>query len=136
MSNFIRKKIKPKKGNDFPTFDFFLEGNQIVKKENVDIILNYIDSFLYTEKGSLFGNREFGTSIYSYLYEPLDEVTLNEIYNILLNELSYSLPMIDINNITLTPFIDEKGLEVNIYFTFDKQRYKIDRKLNLPLKRL
>lgn len=137
MNVFIKSQQTTHLTNKEFTIDFDIQQNQFVQKKEVDLILMYIDSFLSTPKGSLFFNREFGTTIYNFIAEPLDDQTISEIQTIFTEELFYSLPMIQFNNVYVYPSTNnKKTIIVDIEFTFDKQNFKVVRNISTPIKRV
>ena len=65
----------------------------------LDAIKSDILHMLLTRKGDRFYDPNFGTSLYMYLFEPNDDITISDIKREANECLAYSMPNIEIINI-------------------------------------
>jgi len=88
--------------------NFFLDTNVTT----IDAIKSDILHVLLTQKGQRMYNPRFGTSLYLYLFEPNDSITLSDIKDEANTSLQYCLPNIQI--ISLTAVNDETSVTLSI----------------------
>jgi phage baseplate assembly protein W len=80
---------------------------------------------LLTRRGSRYFLPDFGTNLYQYLFEPLDDITIGKIENEINDAVEKYIPNLTINKINIEKFND------NILYVADQQkqhqiRIKID----------
>lgn len=72
-----------------------------------DAIKSDILHVLVTKKGERFMDPNFGTSLYLYIFEPNDNITIADIIAEANNSLSYCMPNIKIQTLTVTQNQDD-----------------------------
>jgi len=102
--NNIRKQTY---GINFPFKDGingdFLYLTEIPERE----IKSNLVHLLLTRKGSRYFLPDFGTNLYQYIFEPLDEIVKNNIENEINDAVNKYIPNLKINKITITQFFDD-----------------------------
>jgi phage baseplate assembly protein W len=81
----------------------FLNLTDIPEKE---IKANLVH-LLLTRKGSRYFLPDFGTNIYQYIFEPLDEIVKNNIETEINEAVNKYIPNLKINKIIITQFFDD-----------------------------
>lgn len=86
-------------------------------------------NFIKTKKGEIRMKPEFGTSLYSLLFDQLDENIKEIVSSTLIREINYWIPEISIENITVdtvkNPIGDDNyKLRININFVVIQTRYE------------
>lgn len=87
---------------------------QVVKDEAA--IKQSIINLLLTVRGERLFNPDLGSSVSSFLFEPLDYGTASLIQSEISNTLRLYEPRISLNEINVNPNFDDNGFEVNIIF--------------------
>lgn len=67
---------------------------------------------LLTKKGSRYMLPDFGTNLYQYIFEPLDEVTMSKIENEIHDAVEKYIPNLKVNKIILLKFGDD-GFDIS-----------------------
>ena len=62
---------------------------------------------LLTRKGSRYFLPDFGTNLYQYIFEPLDDIIKNNIENEITDSVKKYIPNLKINKIVITQFFDD-----------------------------
>lgn len=88
---------------------FYLDSNTTTK----DSIKSDILHVLLTRKGDRFFDPEFGTNLYTYLFEPNDEITVSGIKREANECLSYAMPNIKIEELSVEQS-GEDGNTINL----------------------
>jgi len=115
MENYINLKF-PFNDSDI---GYLLEYN----KDSINAIKSDILHIVLTKKGSRFFKRDFGTNLYTYLFEQNDTVTLSDIKVEANDSLEILQPNVEIKNITATQ--EENTIFIYIEL-FDKYEMKGD----------
>jgi len=79
---------------------------QMTTASEIEVRSNLIHLIL-TEKGSRYFLPDFGTRIYSYIFEPNDSVTYDQIEEDIRNAVKKYLPNLDIQSIDIQDAIDD-----------------------------
>lgn len=82
---------------------FFLQMNQTTS----DAIKSNILHVLLSSKNQRLYDPNFGTSLYKYIFEPDDSITLTDIKNEANASLKYSMPNIQLTELTTTQTADQ-----------------------------
>lgn len=101
-------------GINFP-FRNSLDGKYLSLSKTVDeeIRTNLIH-LLLTRKGSRYYLPDFGTRLYEFIFEPLDGPTFDAIKADIRDAVSTYIPNLSINNISITPFVDDDEVQGDI----------------------
>jgi len=65
---------------------------------------------------------KFGNILYLYLYEPINDITLNNIEQDILNMLKYE-PRINVVSIKVTPLMDDSQLDIEVQYIIPTLNY-------------
>lgn len=105
-------------GINFPFRDSrrgdYLELTELESQEiKADLI-----HLLLTRKGSRYFLPDFGTRLYEFIFEPFDTLTFDAIQSDIRDAVSTYMPMLLLNNITITPLDPAEELasqtEINV----------------------
>ena len=98
---------------------------------------------LLTRKGSRYFLPDFGTNLYQYIFEPLDEVIIQKIEDEINNAVEKYIPNLQINKINITQFYnnidyvaDDKkqhSVTVNIDYTVNFRTFESPGTVTLTL---
>lgn len=115
--NSIRKQTY---GINFP----FLDGRNGDYLLLTDIPEREIKSnlihLLLTRKGSRYFLPDFGTNLYQYIFEPLDELTQLKIENEINDAVKKYIPNLQVNKINITQYYDDPN-----YINDDTKRHQV-----------
>jgi phage baseplate assembly protein W len=112
-------------GINFPFDDSdsgdFLRLTEIPERE----IKSNLVHLLLTRKGSRYYLPDFGTNLYQYVFEPLDDIVIGRIEDEINDAVEKYIPNLKINKITIETFYD------NIQYINDqKQQHTIKIKID------
>ena len=112
-------------GINFPFDDSdsgdFLRLTEIPERE----IKSNLVHLLLTRKGSRYYLPDFGSNLYQYVFEPLDDIVIGKIEEEINNAVEKYIPNLKINKITIETFYD------NIQYINDqKQQHTIKIKID------
>jgi phage baseplate assembly protein W len=112
-------------GINFPFDDSdsgdFLRLTEIPERE----IKSNLVHLLLTRKGSRYYLPDFGSNLYQYVFEPLDDIVIGKIEDEINDAVEKYIPNLKINKITIETFYD------NIQFINDqKQQHTIKIKID------
>lgn len=109
----VRKKTY---GVNFPFYDSnngdFLQLTPTIEAQVKSDLIH----LLLTRKGSRYFLPDFGTNLYQYIFEPLDEVVIQKIEDEINNAVEKYIPNLEINKINITQFYN------NIEFVSDDKK--------------
>lgn len=108
--------------------------DDLVVRSNVDAINGSIMNILKTRKGERVFQPEFGSTIYSSLFEPMTAQTKIVLETQIENALIQFEPRISLIEIRVIPKYDENGYEV--YISYVPNNDKVPAALEFFLKRL
>lgn len=95
--------------------NFFLKRTETTQ----DAIRSNLYFLLTTEKGSRFYNREYGSNLKKYLFEPNDNITQFDIEQDIKNTISKWLPNLNINKIEFNQDEEnDNSITIFIHFTY------------------
>lgn len=104
------------KGFDFP-FKFNLAGGVSTASYERKIKLN-IANVLSTPQGTRFMEESYGSNLHTFLYEPLDSITIRLITKSIKDTLNYWIPLINVNDVSFdNPGGVENYLPIKIKYT-------------------
>jgi len=130
-------------GIDFP----FLDSNNgdyvsltTIPEAEVKSMLIHL---LLTRKGSRFYLPDFGTNLYQYIFEPLDEMTINKIENEIQDAIEKYIPNLKLNAINVTKVGDEAQflndtnrehqIRINLDYTISSKTFSTSDKLSITV---
>lgn len=122
MSSLITKFNKEVIGSSGRIYDFLSKispSGDFERVRNLATILTSWNNILLTPTRSNTFDPEYGCEIYKYVFEPLDDDTIEEIKN----EIVYRLMLYDdraeINDIEISKSSDQKSLNVSIMVSYE-----------------
>ena len=130
-------------GIDFPFRDSlegkFLKMTGTPEREiRADLI-----HLLLTRKGSRYFLPDFGTNLYQYIFEPLDEVIIQKIEDEINNAVEKYIPNVEITKINIKQFYDDieyvaddkkqHSVTVNIDYTVSFRTFEAPGTITLTL---
>lgn len=81
---------------------------------------------ILTRKGSRYYLPDFGTRIYEFIFEPMDGPTFDAIKADVRQAVDKYIPNLQINDITIEPYLDSEPLEGEInYDELDGQIFRV-----------
>lgn len=113
----VRKKTY---GLNFPFYDSnngdFLKLTQTIEAEVKSDLIH----LLLTRKGSRYFLPDFGTNLYQYIFEPLDDIIIQKIEDEINNAVEKFIPNLQINKINITKFYNNID-----YVSDDKKQHSV-----------
>jgi phage baseplate assembly protein W len=130
-------------GMDFP-FVFSNSGDYVgltsVPESEVKAMLIHL---LLTKKGSRYFLPDFGTNIYQYIFEPLDDITLGKIEGEITDAVEKYIPNLKLNGVNITKVGDEPEflnntekehqIRINLDYTITTKTFQSNGTLALTL---
>ena len=112
-------------GIDFP-FQDSVYGDYLKMTETTEseIKANLIH-LLLTRKGSIYFLPDFGTSLYEYIFEPLDSPTFNSIEAEIREQVIKYIPNLKITNVDVTSALDAEELPGTVVADNDPRVYRV-----------
>ena len=128
-------------GINFPFLDGtngdYLYLTEIPERE----IKSNLIHLLLTRKGSRYMLPDFGTNLYQYVFEPLDDIVKANIENEIYDSVAKYIPNLKVNKITLTQFYDnpdyagddiaQHKVAVNIDYTITSRTFSSSDNITL-----
>ena len=90
-------------------------GDLVVSKD-ASAIKQAIVNLLLTNKGERLMNPTYGSDIRSYLFEPMDYGTANQIKNNIRDTIETFEPRIRVLQISATPNFDDNGFDITMTY--------------------
>ena len=90
--------------------------DDVVVSRDASAIKQAIVSLLLTNKGERLMNPRYGSDIRSYLFEPMDYGTANQIKNNIRDTIETFEPRIRVLRISATPNFDDNGFDVEMTY--------------------
>ena len=130
-------------GINFP-FNDSLKGDYLSLSQNPDQeIRSNLIHLILTRKGSRYFLPDFGTNLYQYIFEPLDDIIIQKIEDEINNAVEKYIPNLQINKINITQFYnnidyvaDDKkqhSVTVNIDYTVNFRTFESPGTITLTL---
>jgi phage baseplate assembly protein W len=98
---------------------------------------------LLTRRGSRYYLPDFGTNLYQYIFEPLDETTLGKIENEIQDAVEKYIPNLKLNAINITKvgneaeFLNntekEHQIRINLDYTISSKTFSTSDKLSITV---
>jgi len=98
---------------------------------------------LLTRKGSRYFLPDFGTNLYQYIFEPLDEITLGKIESEIQDAVEKYIPNLKLNDVIITRVGDEEKykndterehqIRINLDYTITTKTFQTSDKLAITL---
>jgi len=86
---------------------------------DLEVILSSWNNILLTPKRTYDHDPEYGSSLYEYIFDPLDDKTNDAIKQSIARDLMDYDNRADITDIIIKELSDRKGISLSIYFTFE-----------------
>lgn len=81
---------------------------------------------IFTRKGSRYYLPDFGTRIYDFIFEPMDNVTFESIKSEIRESIDKYIPNLELNNITIEPYSrDDSGTIDELKFENEPNEYQM-----------
>jgi hypothetical protein len=136
----VRKKTY---GVNFPFYDSN-NGDYIQLTPTIETeVKSDLIHLLLTRKGSRYFLPDFGTNLYQYIFEPLDDIVIQKIEDEINNAVEKYIPNLQINKINITQFYnnidyvsDDKkqhSVTVNIDYTVNFRTFQSPDTITLTL---
>lgn len=98
---------------------------------------------LLTKKGSRYFLPDFGTNLYQYIFEPLDDITLGKIEGEIQDAVEKYIPNLKLNDVVITRVGDEEQykndterehqIRINLDYTITTKTFQTSDKLAITL---
>jgi len=102
-------------------------SGDFAKIKDKDVILISLRNIITTPRGSRMFLPDFGTSLYLYLFDQLDEVTLSSLREELMAQISIWEDRITLHDVQIESATEEQAIFVNVIFSFNNET------LNMPI---
>lgn len=99
--------------------DFLLMNSTTERAIKSDLV-----HLLLTRKGDRLYNPEFGSGLYDYLFEQIDETTLSDIKLDLEVRIKKYIPNLTVDEIIVTPDPDKNQMKVNFEYTITQDAFE------------
>ena len=106
-------------------FGIDISTKDLKKDLDINAVKNSIKNILQTKKMERRMLTEFGASLEQLLFEPIDETTAKRIGKIMIDELAYWEPRINVTNLLVVA--DEDNLRYDITLEYSIQSSNISR---------
>lgn len=93
----------------------FLKGSRTSFTTRVPKLVEDIQLFLSTRKGTLWGRPDYGTDLQRFLFEPTTEELGEQIREEIVTALKRSYPGLNLQRVDVKFILD--GINVNIYYS-------------------
>jgi phage baseplate assembly protein W len=107
-------------GVNFPFYDSnngdYLQLTPTIETEVKSDLIH----LLLTRKGSRYFLPDFGTNLYQYIFEPLDDIVIQKIEDEINNAVEKYIPNLQINKINITQFYNNID-----YVSDDKKQHSV-----------
>tara|TARA_R100000008_G_scaffold85319_1_gene74917 strand:+ start:1343 stop:1837 length:495 start_codon:yes stop_codon:yes gene_type:complete len=117
----IDRDSNVKVGIDLPIrFADEKEGGFATTKTTIDAVKNNIKNLLSTNYGERFMQPQLGTNLRKVLFEPINETTILQIQDIILDAFELWLPFVDVRDIRFTnnnKNTDDNQVRIKIEFS-------------------
>ena len=90
--------------------------DDLVVSKDASAIKQAIVNLLLTNKGERLMNPTYGSDIRSYLFEPMDYGTANQIKNNIRDTTEIFEPRIRVRQISATPNFDDNGFDITMTY--------------------
>jgi phage baseplate assembly protein W len=98
---------------------------------------------LLTRKGSRYFLPDFGTNLYQYVFEPLDDITLGKIETEIQDAVEKYIPNLKLNDVIITRVGDEgqykndtereHQIRINLDYTITTKTFQTSDKLSITI---
>tara|TARA_R100000900_G_C3266667_1_gene150768 strand:+ start:213 stop:593 length:381 start_codon:yes stop_codon:yes gene_type:complete len=99
--------------------DFLLMNSTTERAIKSDLV-----HLLLTRKGDRLYNPEFGSGLYDYIFEQIDETTLSDIKLDLEVRIKKYIPNLTVDEIIVTPDPDKNQMKVNFEYTITQDAFE------------
>jgi phage baseplate assembly protein W len=133
MANILERFIKSARGTDVQPHDFIPYISSIgdfKRIRNIDVILNSWNNILLTPLGSYIADPNFGSNLYTLIFEPADSGTVQAIKTEVQTRILNYDARGEILGITVILLPNKKGFNVNVECGFNGERGEISVKFD------
>tara|TARA_B100000579_G_scaffold425281_1_gene430792 strand:+ start:840 stop:1220 length:381 start_codon:yes stop_codon:yes gene_type:complete len=99
--------------------DFLLMNATTEKAIKSDLV-----HLLLTRKGDRLYNPEFGSGLYDYIFEQIDETTLADVKRDLEVRIKRYIPNLTVDEIIVTPDPDKNQMKINFEYTITQDAFE------------
>lgn len=115
-------------GIDFP-FSDSTDGRYLkLTSTTRDEVRASLLHLLLTRKGSRYYLPDFGTRLYDYIFDMMDETTFSKIQEEVNESVRTYLPQLTINSIKVTPYLDTEESPGELVTGLDERLYRVASK--------
>ena len=130
-------------GVNFPFLDG-VNGDflRLTETPELEVKSNLIH-LLLTRKGSRYYLPDFGTNLYQYIFEPLDDITMGKIEDEIIDAVEKYIPNLTINKIVIQKFFDDieyvdddqlqHTIKINLDYTVNSRTFQSSGTVTLLL---
>ena len=99
--------------------DFLLMNSTTERAIKSDLV-----HLLLTRKGDRLYNPEFGSGLYDYIFEQIDDTTLSDIKLDLEVRIKKYIPNLTVDEIIVTPDPDKNQMKINFEYTITQDSFE------------
>lgn len=136
MANLLDRFNIKVVGSDNKIADFtstISSQGDFTRIEDLNVILNSWNNVLVTPRRSYLNDPEYGSDLYKYIFEPIDEITVNKIKE----EINYRLMLYDdratIEEIEISILSDNKGFNILLFVDYQGAKGELTISINSSL---
>jgi phage baseplate assembly protein W len=134
---------RPTYGVNFP-FDDGDNGDflKLTTTPELEVKTNLIH-LLLTKRGSRYYLPDFGTNLYQYIFEPLDDITMGKFEDEIIDAVEKYIPNLTINKIIINKFYDQiefvgddklqHTIKINLDYTVNSRTFQSSGTVTLLL---
>ena len=92
-------------------------GNQLGRVVNEKSVIQSLKNIISTDLGERLFQPNIGSDVRRMLFENIAQENLTAVSSYIQNAILRNEPRVSLNNIEVTPYPEENGLAITIYFT-------------------
>jgi phage baseplate assembly protein W len=122
MSNILNRFTNKTVGTDNKIFDYIpkiTSSKDFQQIKDIDVIISSWNNILMTPKRSFLHDPEYGSDLYKLIFEPMDDITIEQIKNEIINSISYYDTRAIILNINILENTLKNGYVVEIELKYE-----------------
>ena len=112
-------------GINFPFRESYVGKYLDVSDSTDEEVRSNLIHLLLTRKGSRYFLPDFGTTLYEYIFEPLDNITFDSIQSEIREQVAKYIPNLKIDNIKVEPALESEELPGTIVTDNDPRVYRV-----------
>lgn len=128
MTSILSKFRKNVVGSNEKISDYISKispSGDYIRNNNLSTILNSWNNILLTPTRTNTFDPEYGCEIYKYVFEPLDDDSIDGIKNEILYRLMLYDDRAEIVDIEITPTTNKKGININIVVEYEGEQGEV-----------